>query len=426
MARALHFVMLFVSTLARAEPDCWVLRSERLFDGTLDGYRKNSQVRVARGRVVAIEPRSESADTKGCAVLDLGSAVLLPGLIDLHTHLFLSDRTRGADFGAELLRVSRDPAEERAKAAEKHASALLRSGFTTLRDLGNSARFLDVKLRDRVRAGTAEGPRLVVSGPGLAVKDAQFPAGTPRDVVEREYTIVANETDLDRLATEYRRQGADLAKLYADNDPGGGRMPTAILSRAVTAFRGAGLRVAVHATDDLSARAAVEAGAESIEHGFGLSDETLKLMAAKGTVLVPTAFSKRVCGSLAGPKIEPCGGDASSLLKRARARGVSIGFGSDMYLDLLPQGLDRAEATRESLYAYVEQGLSKAEALRAATSEAAKVVRADAPVGSVVPGASADLIAIAGDPLNDLKSLANVVFVMRGGKVICGKGIPCR
>lgn len=355
--------------------------------------------------------------TKHALVVDLTDAYVLPGLIDLHTHLFLNDPSRGKDFSGSLKEIIRKP-QARVDLALDRGQDLLKSGFTTVRDVGNSGLFLDLDMRKKSLDPAFTMPRMFVSGPGLTPQKGQFASDVPLSIVEQEYIPWAGK-DIAAEVEDLITRGVDWIKLYADEDPSPAKAELQDLQKAVETARNHNIPVAIHAVFSESIEMAVKAHPQTIEHGYEASDNSLREMANKKIVLVPTDFFSVFVSFLPKSSLaegyEKMAHVACERLQRARNTKVSIAFGSDNYFDLYPQ-ISFSKFTMEVLKGYSNCGLSNAETLQAATIRAAKVL-GDKDLGKLVLGAKADIIAVKKNPLEDIKALDEVIFVMKQGTI---------
>lgn len=421
-----------LSSPAAAQPqgpppgEAVLIRAGRLFDSERGVFTGPRDVLV-RGGTIA-EVGENLAAPEGARVVDLRGHTLLPGLIDAHTHLLLETRPR-LDEGQEMAReVAFEGTALRALRGAARARTYLHAGVTTVRDLGNSGAWGDAALAQAIREGTLEGPRIWFSGPGLSPEGGQMPGVEHGHmaVVHGEYRIVNGVDDARRAVREAAVQGARVIKIYAENTPNPVSLTMDEMRAIVDEARRTGLTVAAHATGDEAAWRAVEAGVNTIEHGYEVSDSTFAFMARRGVALVPTDADRAMVDRLIEVmEMEPAPPPEMreeylarfrDRIRRARAAGVTIVAGSDGYAAL---GGSRGEWSRRVLWAYRASGMSAAEVLQAATIDAARAL-AEPRLGVITPGAFADLVAVEGDPSDDWEAMARVRFVMKGGRVYVG------
>lgn len=382
------------------------VRAARMYDPA-SGRVINDAVVVVEGERVA-QVGSALAVPQGARVYDIGDVTLLPGLIDSHTHItYHFDKT--GRFG-----ISWDStADETLKYAEENARATLEAGFTTIRNLGAGGR-VDIRLRDEINRGDVHGPRMLVSGEPLTGSEMRG-VGDDREARLRR----VREFVRARVA-----EGVDVIKVFEGVDAGGS--PTfneAEIRAVVEEAASAGLRVAVHAHEAVAVKAAVRGGCASIEHGSFLDSEAIKLLAARHTALVPTLYLPThylehrerfvAFDPLTWAFFEKLRANNLSNAASAKKAGVWIVCGSDAVA-----GLHGSNA-REIVW-LVKSGLTPSEALRAATSDAARLLGLEGKVGSIEPGAFADIVAVPGDPTHDIGVVEKVSFVMKGGEVVKG------
>lgn len=406
---------------AKSSHDRLILSSARVLDPTGGRLLDARTITIRNGRILEVGPAkpvpAAGPDTQAES-LDLAGLTVLPGLIDLHTHLLLHPYNE-APWSDQVLRESPELRTIRAVVA---ARATLEAGFTTIRDLGTEgAGLADVALRDAISQGMIPGPRLI------AVTRAIVATGCygPQDFERRlDLPQGADEaTGVDEVRRVVRRQitqGADWIKFYADYHRRAGAPATASFSQAemdaiVDEARSAGLPVAAHATTPEGIRRAVLAGVRTIEHGYEASDDALKLMRDRGVYFCPTLaaaeaydlYEIEVKKQTGYTRLEP----ARKTVARAIKLGVKIACGSDA--GVFPHG----ENVRE-LELLVDCGMSPAQALRAATVTAAEALTREGELGRVQPGYIADLIAVRGDPLGDIRALRSPVLVIHGGRIV--------
>ncbi|MFF0095002.1 amidohydrolase family protein [Streptomyces canus] len=400
-----------------------LLRAARLLDIEKGEYVTEGSVLVEGERITAIGPDSLPEDT---VVRDLGDVTLLPGLMDMEVDLVLG----GADHRSPLIPVQEDPAVRTLRAAA-NARRTLRSGFTTVRNLGlfvqTGGILLDVALKKAIDLGWVEGPRIVPAGHAITptgghLDPTMFQALAPHVMPLTVEEGIANGVAEVRKAVRYQlKYGARVIKVCASNGvmshtgPAGAQQYSDEELRAIVdeAHR-AGVKVAAHCMGDRAIRAALDAGIDCIEHGFLASDETLDLMAERGTFLVATTcLTEAMDLTHAAPELQAKAAEVFPLARattsRAIERGVRVALGTDA--PAIPHGRGSKE-----LIALVDRGMTPLQALRAATVVAADLIDAE-DRGRLDPGLLADIVAVTGDPLSDIAVTGDVRFVMKGGQV---------
>jgi imidazolonepropionase-like amidohydrolase len=383
--------------------DVTVLRFRQAWDG--ERVIPNAAIMIEGQRIAAVS--ADAATPKGAVEVDLRRFTALPGLIDLHTHVtYYWDRTPGT---TPLRPGKRRTPEETADAAAENARRTLETGVTTIRDLGASGG-ADVLMRDRVTAGTLVGPRMFVAGRGISAGRGSGPA-----------------PDAMRSEVETRIEaGSDWIKVYASRGSFDSVETTQTLTfeqmRAIVdAAHANGRKVAIHSYGASGVKDAVRAGADSVEHGIELDDETLAEMVKRRTVWVPTIDHNRYYVDakdeygFAADAIPPLRDYIAKNLeatRRAFKAGVRLGMGSDAVFAGFGQN------TRE-LQWFVKAGMSPAQALQTATTTAADLLGRGESLGRLRPKFIADIVAVEGDPLKDINAVINGVrWVMKDGVVV--------
>jgi imidazolonepropionase-like amidohydrolase len=399
------------------------LRAARLLDVVKGELIEPGDLLIEGERIAEVGPSSVAAEAE---VVDLGDLTLLPGLMDMEVNLLLG----GPDHTSPLNPVQDDPAVRTLRAVA-NARRTLRSGFTTVRNLGlfvqTGGLLLDVALRKAIDLGWIDGPRVVPAGHAISptgghLDPTMFQALAPHIMPLTVEEGIADGVSEVRKAVRYQiKHGARLIKVCASGGvmshtgPAGAQQYSDEELRAVAdeAHR-AGLRVAAHAHGDDGIRAAIEAGIDCIEHGSLMSDETLDLMIERGTFLVPTTYlADGMDTSHAAPELQAKAAEvfprAKRTISKAIERGARIACGTDA--PAIPHGRNAKE-----LIALVDRGMTPVQALRSATTVAAELIDVD-DRGRLEPGLLADVIAVPGDPTADITLTEQVCFVMKGGQV---------
>src|SRR5687768_14382465 len=416
---------------AAAQPKATVIRAGHLIDVDHGKVLADQAIRIEGERITRVEPYS-AATVGDAKVLDWSRYTVVPGLMDLHTHI--ADEGQSADPGAPLKST---PARD-AFIGASNARDTVRAGFTTVRDVGVYRGFADVALRDAINAGHVPGPRMFVAGAYITVTGGGgeitgLPKGT---VVPDEFRrgVADSEREVRQKVNALLDGGADFIKviatgavLTAGTEPGQSEYSEAQIRAAVEETARRGTFVAAHAHGAEGIKQAVRAGVRSIEHASYLDDEGVALMKKHGTWLVADIYNGDYIDTVGREQgwsqeilrknQETTDTKREGFRKAARA-GVNIGYGTDS--GVYPHG----DNARQFAY-MVRYGLSPMQAIQSATIGAARSLGHEAELGSVAPGKSADLVAVDGDPLDNIEVLRRVQSVVKNGTLVCADLAQC-
>jgi imidazolonepropionase-like amidohydrolase len=403
-----------------------IIRAGHLVDVVGERVLADQAITIEGDRIVAVGPDDGTA-TAG-SVIDLTGHTVVPGLMDMHAHMVGS--VEGNETYAAL--VVRSAAQE-AMEGVRNARDTVMAGFTTVRDVGTFRAFVDIALRDAIDAGWTPGPRMFCAGayvtsstgggdiPGLAV---DVDERLPRDL---RFGVANSPDEVRKVVREILHRGAAQIKVIATGavltegtNPGAPEFSEDEIRAAVEEAALYGTYVAAHAHGPEGIKRAVRAGVGSIEHGSLMDDECIELMAEHGTYLVADIY----CGDWIEEEGTRAGWSPNSLRKNRETTdaqregfekcvkaGVRIAYGTDSGV------YPHKDVGRQFAY-MVRHGMTPIQAVRSATIVSAELLRASDDLGSVEPGKFADLVAVAGDPLDDISVLEDVAFVMKGGEVV--------
>jgi len=405
----------------------YVLKAARMFDGKSDFLIAPGVVVVTDGKIVAVG--KSSSVPSDAEVIDLGDATLLPGFIDAHTHLTMP---YSEDYARAALDGLRKPIPEMALDASVNARITLMAGFTTVRDVG-SRDYLDAGLRNAIDRGVVPGPRMLVAvhaigATGGHCDETGYREGALGPETGPQVGVVNGADEARRAVRLAHKYGATVIKTCAT----GGvlsladavdtpQLTQAELDALVDEAHALRLKTAAHAHGAEGAKRAIRAGIDSIEHGSFLDDEALQLMKQKGTYYVPTlmaveGLSEQIAKGVPIPpaikvKAEDAIAHVHTTFQKAIARGVKIGLGTDAAV--YPHGRNA-----EEFHQMVDLGMKPVDALKAGTSSDADLLGLGGKIGTLEAGKLADVVAVPGDPIENIRQTEHVFFVMKEGAIL--------
>ncbi len=407
---------------AQVTPPRILIRAGRLIDGLGTEVRTDQGIEVAGGRILSVGPWAELSARPGARQdIDLSAMTVLPGLIDAHTHVLLQGDITAADYDEQLLKQS---IPYRTILATMAVRTALLNGFTTLRDLETEgAMYADVDVRNAIDRGVIPGPRMFVATRAMAPTGMYPLSGYSWELRVPEGVQIVDGPDAIRKAVrEQVKYGADWIKFYADRSyylAEDGRLRSRVnftdeeMKALVDESHRLGRKVAAHAMAWDGIDAALRAGVNSIEHGHGMTPDLVERLVKQGVYWCPTIF----VGKYVAPGRGGVWPRMVDLVRTAFGDALKHGAG-----DLIAYGTDAGgypwtENQAQELAIMVDYGMTPMQAIRTATVNAARMLDQGSVLGGVGPGRHADLIAVANDPLKDIRELQRVRFVMKGGVV---------
>jgi imidazolonepropionase-like amidohydrolase len=414
MIRKLFSIFLIVAFPAIAQTVA--IRAGNVIDPATGAVAKNQVIVVENGKISAIG--GDVAIPQGAQVVDLSNEWVMPGLIDAHTHLTLTELPGKAPFEASYLK---EGSALRGLRGLHNAQIILQAGFTTVREVGNEANYACSDLKKALKEGWFDGPTMQCAGKIIGQFGGQSGNIPPEqgEFWKWEYIDADSQDEIRKGIHENIYYGADVIKLVADNSAF--HYSESDIRVAVEEAHAAGRPVAVHVYGGAAADNVIRGGADSVEHGFELTDEQLRLMKEKGTFLVGTDFPTAHLAGLSPSNdvlanADVLGKKIIDRLGRAHKIGVKMAFGSDTVTEM--PGRTRADMMMDYLAVWRSAGVPPADILKAMTTNGAELLRINKERGAIAAGQFGDIIAMPTDPLQDVASLRKVNFVMKNGKIV--------
>lgn len=425
MRRLLRLSIVSAAMLTANAYAATLIHAGKLIDATNNQVQSGMTIVIEGNQIISVESGFKKASDQD-TIIDLRDATVMPGLMDMHVHI--SSQNNGQ--ASYMERFTLNEADYALKGV-MYAEKTLLAGFTTIRNLGDGYNET-VALRNAINKGMIDGPRIYTAAKSIATTGGH---ADPTNGQSRRFEAdpgpkqgVINGVDEARKAVRQRyKDGADLIKITATGGvlsvAKSGQNPQFMqdeVEAIVATAKDYGMTVAVHAHGTEGMQRAIKAGVDSIEHGTYMDADTIKLMKKHGTYYVPTimagawvAEKAKIDGffpELVRPKAARIGPLIQETFARAYKAGVKIAFGTD-------SGVSAHGDNAEEFALMVEAGMPAIEAIRSATYHAAKLLKVDDQLGTIEKGKLADLIAVAGDPLADIKTMQDVIFVMKDGQI---------
>jgi imidazolonepropionase-like amidohydrolase len=401
-----------------------IIRAGTLIDGKSDVARHNQVIILRGNRVESVSDAASAKIPAVATVIDLSHATVLPGLIDAHTHIFLQGEEPAQ--GGYDVNILKYPLALRAARATVSVRRALEQGFTTLRDLETEgAGYGDVGIKAAIEGGYIPGPRLFISTRAISTTGGYPLEGyAPELDMPTGAQLIDGPVEARKAAREQLSHGADWIKVYMTHRSWVGKngelvsQPTLTveeLKAIVDETHGWGKKVACHAYGGIGLHRALDGGCDSIEHGLDLDDAAIAQMLKQGTWYCPTLSAYyhdwAPADTPEGERDRKRAAVHEVSFPKALHAGVKIVFGTDI------GGIPWSEPIAQEFPHMVDLGMSPMDAIKSATSRAAEMLDMQGQIGVVAPGAYADIIAVMEDPVRDIKSLQNVQFVMKDGKI---------
>jgi imidazolonepropionase-like amidohydrolase len=413
-ARALVSILVW-SLAATLSAQVTAIRAGQLVDPASGTAAKNQVILVENGKITAVGPGL--AIPPGATVVDLSKKTVMPGLFDVHTHLCLNLKTQGGNglqalLSSLLAATAIETTAYRALEGASNARDMLRSGFTTVRDVGNAGNYADTALRRAIEDGLVPGPTVVNAGRIIAAYGGQYHGIPPEraDITIPEYLYADTPDEMRKAVRENIAFGAKVIKIVVDDQPY--KYSVEDVRTLVKEAAAGGLKVAAHCATDEGSRIAAEGGVASVEHAYRASTPTLQVMKDRGVFLVGTDFTKQASHEMG---MDEYHGWVVDRLKRAYQVGVPVAFGTDVCF--VKDGETRGTLSVEFVTSFVEAGVPPKQILQAMTVNAARLMGMEKERGAIAPGFAADIVAMPGNPLDDVDAVRHVDFVMKGGAV---------
>ena len=403
-------VLAFCAFAAAAQTNTIAIKAGKVVDPET-GKTSTNQIILVEGKRIK-EMGANIPIPSGAKVIDLSRSTVFPGMYDAHTHLCMTVKAR-RDAGNYFFTTLLDTTAYRAIEGVANAKAMLESGFTGVRDVGNAGNYADTDLRRAIERGVVPGPMIVNAGIIIAPYGGQFHLQPEKkDLATPEYLFADTRDEMRKVIRQNIHFGATLIKIVVDDQDYIYSVDD--IRFMISEAHASGLKLAAHCWTHPGAHNAAEAGVDSIEHGFRMTNDDLELAKKNNVTLVGTDFTEQMIKATGGSPAEHQ--IWVDRLKRAYKIGVNMAFGTDVDVEL--PGETRGTLAINYIDTWAEAGVPAADTLRALTINAARLLGVDKERGALKPGLAADIVATPENPLDNLQTLKKVSFVMKDGVVV--------
>ena len=414
------FAVLFLSAAAAQQASTQpvtAIRAGHLIDPATGKVTDNQVIVVKDGKIESVG----GSVPAGAQVIDLSSQWVMPGLMDAHTHVTMNLPPTPVGVSSWEDYLAHESTALRALEGLHMAGDYLNAGFTTIRDVGNPANYADTALRQAFEKGWFIGPTIINSGKIIGPFGGQSHGYAPEQgrIWDFEYIDADTPDEIRKAIHQNIYYGAKVIKLVADNEPF--YYTEEDIRAAADETHRAGLKLAVHVYGGQAATNVINGGADSVEHGWNLTNEQLELMKQKGTFLAGTDFPyehTKAWGSFVPLDAKTVADKVQDRLARAHKIGTKMAFSTDTVVNL--PGENRGQMSMDFLQVWTKAGVPAPDILKAMTTNCAELLGVQKERGAIAPGQYADIIATSASPLQDIQALRNVVFVMKEGHVVKG------